>query len=272
MVSHLWIPQRTGRWSRFTRSASRGAARYFNAKRLRLANKEPIVSFTFDDVPDSAFTNGASLLDAYGVKGTFYLAPGIAGQVDENWRLISETQIAELAKAGHEIACHTHSHVKVQDLSAEELARENLLSKARLRDICGPLPLLNFAYPFGVVSLPRKLQLRQEFATCRGIYAGVNAGVVDLGLLSAFELYDRVLDESAIERLLDQTVASNGWLVFYTHDVAREPSWIGCSPKLLEMAIKAAQARGIACRSVAEALPLIGYKGAGLKVSSESAS
>jgi len=243
---------------RLSASASRGAARYIPTRRCMMRNKRPIVSFTFDDVPDTAFTNGSAILDRYGVKGTFYVAPGILGQADEHWRVLDREQLKELASRGHEIGCHTYSHVKVQTLCAERMAEENRRSVEALTEICGPLKFENFAYPFGVVSMPRKLQLQQQFTSCRGIYSGINSGIIDLSLLRSVELYDRTLSPEQMREVFDQTERMNGWLVLYSHDVADPPSWIGCTPKLMEMAVAEAKARGFDCVPVSEALGLIG--------------
>lgn len=253
--------------SRLSSSASRGAARYIPTRRQLLRNRGPLVSFTFDDVPDTAFTNGAAVLDSHGVKGTFYIAPGILGSVDEHWRVLTAEQVAELHRRGHEIGCHTQSHVRVQSLSYEETERETRASRQAFSRICGGGEFNNFAYPFGVVSMPRKLQLQEHFTSCRGIYQEINAGSVDLGLLRAFELYDRSLTPRCIERLVDDTVRCNGWLIFYTHDVVENPSWIGCSPALLDSAVRIAESRGAECVSIAEGLSRIGARGRPVAVS-----
>ena len=98
------------------------------------------------------------------------------------------------------------------------------------------VPIENFSYPYGGVSLPRKLQLQREFASCRGIYSGINSGRIDLGLLAAEGLYDRTFDHEVFNRRLDTLEKVNGWLILCTHDVASVPDWIGCSPALLERA------------------------------------
>lgn len=246
--------------TRLSLSASRGAARYIPTRRHTLRNARPLVSFTFDDVPDTAATNGAAVLDRHGVKGTFYIAPGILDEVDEHWRVLSAEQVAELHRRGHEIGCHTFSHVKVQSLSHIEAMAETKRTRETFTRICGKGEFRNFAYPFGVVSMPRKLQLQGDFDSCRGIYQEINARSVDLGLLRAFELYDRTLTPLGVERLLDETVRCNGWLVFYTHDVVDNPSWIGCTPKLLDHAVRAAKQRGIECVSIAEGLARVGAR------------
>jgi hypothetical protein len=40
----------------------RKAARHSRSKPFAMRNTAPLVSFTFDDVPDSDFTNGAAIL------------------------------------------------------------------------------------------------------------------------------------------------------------------------------------------------------------------
>ncbi len=239
-------------------SGSRYLARIVPTRPFRSINPQPIVSFTFDDVPDSALTNGAKVLDRFGVRGTFYIAPGICGTQDEHWKVIDRNGVAALARAGHEVACHTYGHVKVQTLTSAGLARETRRCFEALRDMCGNAVTENFAYPFGNVSFPHKFELGRHFKSCRSIYAGFNSGLIDLGMLRSFELYDRTSTEQSIAAILDHALATNAWVIFYTHDVARNPSWIGCSPSHLDMAVRAAKARGIPCLAVDDALERFG--------------
>ena len=239
---------------------SRKAARHLRSKPFRMRNRAPLVSFTFDDVPDSAYDNGAGILEERGVRGTFYIAAGTCGAKDEHWRVIARDQVRELHARGHELGCHTFSHVRVETLNAAEMAHECESNRELLHALCGDLPLRNFCYPFGRVSLPRKLQLQKQFDTCRSIYEGVNAGTIDLAMLKVVELYDRTLTTEKLERVLSETKARNGWLIFYTHDVADPPSWIGCSPALLRTTVEAVLAMGLSCVPIRDALHEIGYE------------
>ncbi len=92
-----------------------------------------------------------------------------------------------------------------------------------------------FSYPFGDVSPMTRGAVQARFASCRGINPGVNRGTVDLGLLKAVSIYDRVYDSVRMERYLEEARRRNGWLIFYTHDVQDSPSHHGTSPKLFEM-------------------------------------
>lgn len=241
-------------------SALRQAARHYRSKPFVMRNSGPLVSFTFDDVPDSAFVNGAAVLESYGLRGTFYIAGGTLGAADTHWRVIESDQVRALHERDHEIGCHTFRHVRVDHLDARTMADECRRNLDTLRELCPGVTLTNFCYPFGRASLPRKLWLQRQFDSCRGIYEGINAGTVDLGLLRVIELYDRTLTPEKLTRVLRETRARNGWLVFYTHDVVAPPSWIGCSPALLRTVIEAALAEQMPCLPIRSALMEIGYR------------
>jgi peptidoglycan/xylan/chitin deacetylase (PgdA/CDA1 family) len=238
----------------------RRAARHSCSKPFAMHNPAPLVSFTFDDVPDSAYINGAAILEDHGMRGTFYIAAGILGDTDAHWRVIDRTQVSALHARGHEIGCHTFSHIGVDQLDADAVVEECRRNRETLHQLCAGAEITNFCYPFGRVSYPRKRQLEAQFDTCRGIYEGVNSGIVDLALLRVIELYDRTLTAEKLERTLRETRERNGWLIFYTHDVAENPSWIGCSPRLLRQTVQAVQAAGMQSLTVRDALTAMGYE------------
>jgi len=237
----------------------RKAARHHRSKPFVMRNGAPIVSFTFDDVPDSAYTNGAAVLESRDVQGTFYIASGNCGQRDTHWRVIDHDQVRALHDRGHEIGCHTFSHASVDRLDARILQDECRQNRDRLHELCPGIQLTNFCYPFGRASLPRKLELQKRFDSCRGIYEGINAGVIDLGMLRVIELYDRTLTRDKLHRVLRENRDRNGWLIFYAHDVAETPSGIGCSPQVLRATVAAVQAEGMACLPIRDGLAAIGY-------------
>ena len=230
-------------------------------KPFAMRNGSPLVSFTFDDVPDSAYTNGAAVLDECGIRGTFYIAGGTCGATGTYWRGIERAQVCDLHARGHEIGCHTFSHTAVDELDAHAMEEECRQNQQTMRELCPDIEMTNFCYPFGVVSLRRKLQLQKRFTTCRGISEGVNAGVVDLGLLKVIELYDRTLSRDKLQHVLRRARDRNGWVIFIAHDVTKQPSSMGCSPAKLRATIEAVRSEEIPCLSIREALPVIGYEG-----------
>jgi len=245
-------------WSALQGRVSNRLARHFRAAPHRLPAHAPIVSFTFDDAPDSAAGEGAALLEEHGGRGTFYLAGSLIGRPSDHWHGLSDEAIVRLHRAGHEIGCHTFSHQSSANLDEAAMAREIERNRTYFRSIDSSINLENFAYPYGIASVWRKPQLARAFRSARGILPGVNSDVIDLQFLRASPLVDCEIDKAGVDRYFDQAVASGGWLIFYGHDVADAPSPYGCTPDLMRHALEAAQRRGMPIVTVAEALRRIG--------------
>ncbi len=64
----------------------------------------PIVSFTFDDFPRSAYTVGGAILEKFGARGTYYVTPGLMNATTELGDLFREEDIYSLLDKGHELA------------------------------------------------------------------------------------------------------------------------------------------------------------------------
>ena len=233
-------------------------AMHLHASPFRMSNTTPMVSFTFDDLPKSAVTTGAELLEAHGARGTFYVSGGLVGVGTPYWTAGDAADVLSLYRRGHEIGCHTFSHQRACDLDVASLANEIMRNRGYFRALDASLEAQTFAYPYGYGSFGRKHQLRDQFQTCRGIVPGINSGDVDLQFLRAMPLIDRQMDRVGIERAFDAAETNNGWLIFYTHDVADEPSAYGCSPWLLNEALEASSRRRIPVLNVAEALQCAG--------------
>lgn len=240
----------------FAARISHRLARHMPLHPMRMRHG-PILSLTFDDVPDSALTEGATILDAHKVRGTFYIAGGMLAMQTADWRMIDAQGVCELHARGHEIGCHSFSHRRADWGDAQFIVADVERNRKFLRGIERSLLLENFAYPFGYTSFTWKLVLAKRFRSCRGIMPKENGGIIDPQLLKSVPLYSDRIDENDIDRLLDETWTRQSWLVLFTHDVTQRPSQYGCTPALLEHTLRAAEGRGIPCLSVAEALDRI---------------
>jgi peptidoglycan/xylan/chitin deacetylase (PgdA/CDA1 family) len=241
-------------WPAFKARVSNRLARYVRSAPFQLAGDEPMVSFTFDDVPSSAATIGAPMLEDFGGRGTFYISGGLVNQKSEHWDGLDAEGILALHRSGHEIACHTFSHRCAVELDEATMAAEIAQNRRYFRELDASIRLENFAYPYGLVSVSLKGQLKDAFRSARGILPGVNRGNIDLQLLRATPLINRDIDDKGIDRVFDEALATGGWLIFYSHDVAATPSPYGCTPTLLRHALEAAKRRNIPLVTVAEAL------------------
>jgi len=238
----------------FKARADTRLARHLRPRPHRLPPGRPMVSFTFDDIPASAANIGATLLEEHGGRATFYVAGGLLDQWSGYWQGASRDQILALHRRSHEIACHTFSHPRASERSAAAMATEIATNRRCLRALDETIRPENFAYPYGVASLSHKRLLEGAFCSARGILPGVNHGVIDLLYLRATPLISVHIDHDGIDRALDDTLATGGWLIFYSHDVADAPSPYGCTPALLRYALDATGRRSIPIASVAEAL------------------
>jgi hypothetical protein len=109
----------------------------------------------------------ADLLAAYGVPGTFYIAPRNI-EFDPSDRLRAQG-IRELAERGFEVGGHTLSHQRLP-LISEAAAREEIeAGKAEVEDIVGA-PVTSFCYPRGEYTSLHVEQAEQAgFAVARTV-------------------------------------------------------------------------------------------------------
>jgi len=245
-------------WRALRARVNNRLSRYFFKAPFRLRNEQPMVSFTFDDFPESAASVGVPMLDQYDARATFYVTGSLVDKWSGHWQGVRPDVIIELHRRGHEIACHTFSHVRTTDLDAAGLTAEIEGNRRYLLGLDPSIRIENFAYPYGLGSVWRKTQLAKTFRSSRGIIPGVNSGVVDLQYLRSTPLIDCNIDGDGIDRVFDELIATNGWLIFYGHDVATKPSPYGCTPALLRYALDAATKRNAAIMTVAEALRAAG--------------
>lgn len=189
-----------------------------------------VVSFTFDDFPRSAWVNGGAILEKYDRRGTYYTAMGMAGTTSNLGPLFDLDDLRAAHAQGHEIACHTYHHHDCGRLTPSDIADEIDRNAVALAQALGAPAIVNFAYPFGGVSLSAKSKLATRFASCRGTGRGLNQGTVDLADLFSTSIYSGNFDRERLCQLIDEARAGSGWLIFYTHDVADEPSPFGCTP------------------------------------------
>jgi peptidoglycan/xylan/chitin deacetylase (PgdA/CDA1 family) len=226
---------------RILAALARGAAR----KLLRRGAVRPadvafdggVVSFTFDDFPKTAWTKGGKALAKFGAKGTYYVSAGLAGQTGEMGAMFEAADAREAHHAGHEIACHTFSHLNCARAAKGEILaqlRDNAAALSAMLDGFAPR---NFAFPYGAVSAAAMRAVGPRFASCRGIADGINHASSDLAQLSANKIYASIFDETRLRALIDRNRSLGGWLIFYTHDVDEAPSRYGCTPEQLERVV-----------------------------------
>jgi len=141
--------------------------------------ERPMVSFSFDDAPATACEAGARVLEARGLRGTYYFAAGLAGRDGPMGRFASGEDARRLHEAGHEIACHTYSHLDCGQ-SSRAATLEDVDRNAKSLAAWGAGEPVSFAYPYGDVAAPAKTALSGRFKTLRALHHGLITNGADL--------------------------------------------------------------------------------------------
>ncbi|WP_144575921.1 polysaccharide deacetylase family protein [Agrobacterium sp. DE0009] len=232
--------------------------RYFPGPAARIETSQSIVSFTFDDVPETAWTAGARILENEGVCGTFYIAGVFIDAYDGAQQMISAKGCSQLAAAGHELACHTFSHRKLSSFSREGLKADLDRNDSVLGSFDGNRHARNFSVPFGMASPVMQPLLRRKFRTTRGIMPGINRGKVDPHNLAAVELRSDQNYLDAADLWLEDVLQNGGWLIIFTHDVSRIPSFYGCPEERFQGFVRRALSGGAKIMTVDAAATALG--------------
>lgn len=222
----------------------------------RVALERPMVSFSFDDAPATACEAGARALEARGLRGTYYFAAGLAGRDGPMGRFATGEDARRLHEAGHEIACHTYSHLDCGQ-SSRATTLEDVDRNAQSLAAWGAGEPVSFAYPYGDVAAPAKTALSGRFKTLRALHHGLITDGADLNQAPAVGVEGEAGEAVAAE-WLDKAKAGKAWLILYTHDVAEQPSQWGCTTAALERLIDRAVAEGFDVVTVAEGARRIG--------------
>ncbi len=235
----------------------RRMARWLARRPCRIDLKRPIVSFCFDDFPQSALLTAGVILKNYGFTGTYYTSFGLMGKETPTGRAFSAADLEEFVRQDHELACHTFDHCDSWDTPPIEFERSIQRNLTAVKEHLPQCTLSGLSYP---ISYPRPLTKRltaKHYASARGGGQTFNSGTTDLNHLKAFFLEQSRDDFDTIKRIVDQNIACNGWLIFATHDVCPTPTRFGCTAQLFEETIRHVAASGALVLPVHRALNVV---------------
>jgi peptidoglycan-N-acetylglucosamine deacetylase len=119
-------------------------------------------SLSFDDARLSQIDQGMEILDAHGLKATFFVQIGPLQQRLEQWRRV--------IAGGHEIGNHTLTHPcsgnfrfsrtnALEDYTLERIEQDILAANQQIEALLGVVPQ-TFAYPCGQTYVGRGVNLR----------------------------------------------------------------------------------------------------------------
>ena len=229
----------------------RRLVRLVHRRPLKSAPTRPMISFTFDDAPLTSAVAGAALLETRGLAGTYYVSAGLAGTEAPMGVCAEAVDYRRLAKAGHEIACHTFSHLDCGQASGAA-ARADVTRNIQALTAWGIEDVVSFAYPYGDVASGPKQALAARYSTLRALHHGLIEKGCDLNQAPAVGI-EGPDGEAVARHWMAQAKAKNAWLILYTHDVRPDPSPWGCTPEVLARLIDQAKDGGFDVVTVREA-------------------
>ena len=200
---------------------------------VKMRNDSPIISFTFDDFPRSAYRTGGAILKAHGFRGTYYASLGLMGTLEPVGEIFSREDLADLLADGHELGCHTFDHFDTWNTAPASFEQSIVDNARRLGELLPAASFKTLSYPLSGPPLDTMRRAARHFSCCRTGGQTYNATVVDPRLLSAYFL-EQAKHVDAVKRLIDKSADARGWLIFGTHDVSETPSPWGCRPSFFE--------------------------------------
>jgi hypothetical protein len=221
-----------------------------------MRNEAPIISFTFDDFPRSAYYAGGAILGADGFRGTYYAALGLADTLEPVGEIFSRDDLVKLVADGHELGCHTFGHCHSWNTAPAAFERSIVDNALRLREWLPEISFKTLAYPLAGPRPNTKRRAARHFSCCRAGGQTYNAAVVDPALLSAYFL-EKAKDLDSVKRMIDGNSGACGWLIFATHDVCEAASLWGCSTGFFEDVVRYASRSGAAVLPVGEAWDVV---------------
>ena len=124
-----------------------------------------------------------------------------------------------VSEAGHEIGCHTFSHLDCGQASTQ-VALDDVAQNTDALASWGVGEAVSFAYPYGDVASPAKTALAGRFKTLRALHHGLIANGADLNQAPAVGIEGED-GESVANAWLDKAKARKAWLILYTHEIGR---------------------------------------------------
>lgn len=178
-----------------------------------------IVSLTFDDGFESAYTEARPVLSQYNFPGVAYVTTGWTGTTG----YMTWSQIQALQNTyGWEIGAHSVTHAELPTLSEAAMIDEVANSKQALTD--HSLNVTTFATPFGAYNSPTVREIAKRYEAHRGFWDRDNLNVFphDRYWLQVKSV-ERGIPLQQIYNWIDRATARGEWLVLVFHDIADEP-------------------------------------------------
>lgn len=230
---------------RFAWKYRRTVSKFLCRRMVEIKTPTPLISFSFDDAPQTAFINGGGILKSHGVRATFFVSFGLLGSKSPSGTIAFRDDLCCAVEDGHELGCHTFDHKDSWKTKSKMFEQSIIKNRLELKKFFPETVFTTFAYPFCEPRPAIKHRVGKIFKCCRGGGQTFNFGITDLNLLKAFFLDKRIGDTlDTVKKLIDLNSDKKGWLIFVTHDVDDNPSQFGCTKQFFKNVVAYAASSG----------------------------
>ena len=193
--------------------------------------KRVAVSLSFDDARHTQVDRGLDVLDASGVKVTFFVVPENVKKRLDGWKRV--------VASGHEIGNHslTHPcsgnfpfsfHNALENYTLEQMARNIDDANIEIRQLLG-VQAATFAYPCGQKFVGRGQEVKsyvplvaERFLVGRGFSEENFNDPAFCDLAQASGIVSDDLDYLQMVHLIARAAAQGAWIIFAGHDIGEK--------------------------------------------------
>jgi peptidoglycan/xylan/chitin deacetylase (PgdA/CDA1 family) len=244
-------------WERARGRYIRSAAGSFFRRPLVVRTKRPLISFSFDDFPRSAFFAGGTILQNAGVRGTYYVSLGLMGKQEPTGTICLPEDLKLLRERGHELGCHTFDHCDSWNTETSTFLKSVNRNRQALVDLFPGSQFKSFSYPINPPRIRTKGKMAKQFVCSRGGGQRHNVGTTDSNYLAAYFLEKSRGNLALVKEAIDLNHQSGGWLIFATHDIDSNPTPYGCTPEFFSEVVEYSLRSGALVVPVIEAFEML---------------
>lgn len=209
------------------------------------------VTFRFDDGWVSQFDTALPILDAAGIKGTFYI---VTRQLaDDGYSgFVSSAQVQEMAARGEDIGAHTETHPHLPTLSTSGQQKEIEGSRADL--IALGITPQTLSYPYGeYTSTDVALAKDAGFA---GAVTTIESLVSPSSDPYQLESPSIVVTQSPedIENMIESAIRNHEWLIMTFHRIDESGDQYSITPANFQAIVEYVQSHSVPTVTVSEGL------------------
>ena len=241
-------------WTRFHGYVQSRSARWFFRRPLAIRTPQPLISFTFDDFPRSAWLAGGDILTRHGLAATYYVSLGLLGKDAPTGRIAALEDLPKVLEQGHELGCHTFGHCDSWATATRAFEESVEQNHAALQRMVPGADFRTFSYPISPPRPATKARMATRFQCCRGGGQTFNRATADLNHLAAYFLEKTRHDAQAVKDVIDHNRQARGWLILATHDISDSPTPFGCTPEFFRTVVQYAVDSGALILPVVNAL------------------